>query len=119
MSKPPLKKALLSLQPLVKITIVSSNSKSEEIHPESINLNLVGQKAFGLAAIPVPWGLPFIVVSKTFLSGYRTCKNETQFVSAWANEIKLFMVVEIPKDFLSCLLLSFLYVFLLLLVVIL
>ena len=89
MSKPPLKKALLSLQPLVKITIVSSNSKSEEIHPESINLNLVGQKAFGLAAIPVPWGLPFIVVSKTFLSGYRTCKNETQFVSAWANEINL------------------------------
>jgi len=64
------------LKPINPLILVSSE-KTHRLSVRSIKLDKVGEKAFGLACLPKPWTLPFLVVSDQLLSNYRDC-NETQ-----------------------------------------
>lgn len=88
MTSPAHKKTVLSLRPSNKILFVASEDKYEEVLPESITQGLVGEKAFGLSSIPVSWGLPYVVVSKKFLAGYRASGNTAEYVSVWSKQIQ-------------------------------
>jgi len=49
------------------------------LEPKNITVKLVGEKAFGLSCIPNKWTLPFIVLSKEFVSNknlIKTLKDE-------------------------------------------
>lgn len=82
------KKTTHPLHPLNSIVFVSSADQFTKILPAVISQELVGDKAFGLSAIPAKWGLPFIVVSKEFLSGYRQADNRSEFLSSWMKQIQ-------------------------------
>lgn len=93
------KKPLQSLRPLNKLTLVSSSSKFDEIAAELITIDLVGEKAFGLAAIPQAWGLPFVVVPKIFLAEYRKSKHKESFIEVWVKEIRKALIsVGLQKE---------------------
>lgn len=81
------KRSRSRLEPLYSLLFVANNGTSEIIH-ESITSLRVGKKAFGLACLPKPWTLPFIVVSDDLLSSYRTLKEDrTLFFSRWKDKI--------------------------------
>ena len=48
----------------------------------------MGEKAFGLAALPSQWTLPFFVVSDDILDEYRTGGNNLLAFGSWADSIK-------------------------------
>lgn len=81
-----LSQALTPRNPIIK---VSSAEKFAEIPPASITQELVGDKAFGLSAIPAKWGLPFIVIAKEFVSGYRQSAKQPEYLSSWVKQIRL------------------------------
>lgn len=70
--------------PLKSVIFISENG-IEEIFPENIEIDKVGEKAYGLACIPTPWTLPFIVISDALLTQYR--KNP-DLLEAWKTRIQ-------------------------------
>ena len=77
------------LKPLDPILFVGEKG-STLIAPNSIQADVVGEKAFGLSCLPRAWRLPFLVVSKNLLFSYanfRSKKNQKSLVDNWAKEI--------------------------------
>ena len=58
-----------SFKPICSIIYISQDGIAN-INPESITMETIGEKAFGLSCLPKLWTLPFIVISGTFLSKY-------------------------------------------------
>lgn len=56
--------------PINSIIFISENG-IENIPPEDLQIEQIGEKAFGLACLPIHWTLPFIVISDTLLVQYR------------------------------------------------
>ncbi|MEQ1933457.1 MAG: nucleoside triphosphate pyrophosphohydrolase [Fimbriimonadaceae bacterium] len=61
----------------------------ESIAPEDLTIAKVGHKAFGLACLPAPWTLPFLVAASDLFDQYREAldKSRTKVVRTWANAI--------------------------------
>ncbi len=76
------------IKPIKTIRFVES-SRWTELDPSRITTDLVGDKAFGLACIPEPWTLPFIVISHELHTEYKNSKeNERKaLLSGWENHI--------------------------------
>ena len=72
------------LEPLNPILLVCSTG-TIEIPIESVTIERVGEKAFGLSCLPKPWTLPFIVVSHELLSLYNGCRVniQDQLINRW------------------------------------
>ena len=79
------------LAPLAPLIYVSVSGLAEIIHPDSISIPIVGEKAFGLTCLPKPWTLPFIVITDEMLALYSKCdpKKRDQFLSQWSKRICL------------------------------
>jgi predicted house-cleaning noncanonical NTP pyrophosphatase (MazG superfamily) len=75
------------LVPHGRITFVSSSEPSK-LPATSISWQNVGQKAYGLAALPRAWTLPFFVVSPDLFDEYRRQKNKREkTIAKWAPAI--------------------------------
>ncbi|MGI4790198.1 MAG: nucleoside triphosphate pyrophosphohydrolase [Janthinobacterium lividum] len=81
-------KRSIGFSPIIPLTYVSDNNV-EEISPNLITTNLVGEKAYGLLALPRLWTLPFIVVSHVLLSKYMGCSEKQQacLITDWSERI--------------------------------
>jgi predicted house-cleaning noncanonical NTP pyrophosphatase (MazG superfamily) len=77
-----------SLKPLNSILFISEDGLVE-IPPESINIEQVGEKAFGLSCLPKLWTLPFIVVSENLFFKYKngTDKSKQPLINSWTGNI--------------------------------
>lgn len=75
-------------EPLNSILFVSQEEITL-ISPESITVEFVGEKAFGLSCLPKLWTQPFVVVSDKLLSLYRNCtsENSNQLIKHWSEQI--------------------------------
>lgn len=69
--------------PLTALIFISEKG-IEEISSENIQIEMVGEKAYGLACIPSPWTLPFIVISDALLGQYR---NDPDLLETWKAKI--------------------------------
>ena len=74
-------KRLLAISSLLYVERVDSRI----LPPSEISIGLVGQKAFGLSALPRAWTLPFLVVSGELLSEFRDSK--TRDLNNWVTGI--------------------------------
>lgn len=74
--------------PLNSILLINSKS-IEEINPESITIELVGEKAFGLACLPKFWTFPFIVISDELVTCFKSFNKKLvrQLLNPWINNI--------------------------------
>lgn len=45
-----------------------------------ICISTVGEKAYGLACLPQPWTLPYIVISNNLINDYRNSSNDEEFI---------------------------------------
>lgn len=59
-------------QPVIKIT----PSGIISLPPEEISFESIGEKAFGISCLPEQWTLPFLVVSKDYLTLYRSAQDD-------------------------------------------
>jgi len=78
----------LSFYPLYPLILITDNGKIE-IPAESVKLEQIGEKAFGLSCLPKSWTLPFIVISEKLMSLWNssTSDNREQLLKLWANYI--------------------------------
>ncbi len=74
------------LKPIKQIILVEESSCTV-LAPESVAVQNVGKKAFGLSAIPEPWTLPFFVVSCRLLNEAKNCGIESA-IDKWLPSIK-------------------------------
>ena len=84
-----IKNILNQFSPQYSILFVSSEG-SQEIQPELINVDIVGEKAFGLSCIPQAWTLPFIVVSDDLMSQFCNCNTSSDkeiLIKEWCSKI--------------------------------
>ncbi len=65
----------ITFKPLISVLYVSDRNITE-LRPEDVIVDLVGEKAFGLACLPQQWTLPFVVVSDSLLFQYNDCSEE-------------------------------------------
>jgi len=79
---------LLFFKPLNSITYVSENDITD-ISPESIKVEIVGEKAYGLSCMPKAWTLPFIVISDKLLTDYSSysASDKTELFNIWSERI--------------------------------
>ncbi|MFZ5993411.1 MAG: hypothetical protein ACOYU4_00230 [Thermodesulfobacteriota bacterium] len=76
------------LDPLTSIHFVHAEGINE-ISAESVIIETVGEKAFGLSCLPKPWTLPFIVISDELLARYKSSREDYRehLLNSWANHI--------------------------------
>lgn len=72
-------------KPISSITYVSDKGKTE-IAADSVIIELVGEKAYGLSCLPRQWTLPFIVVSDKLLFYWNNSdkQKQNQLITRWA-----------------------------------
>lgn len=64
----------------------------EIINAEKVTIDLVGEKAFGLASLPAKWTLPFFVVSDKLFDGYIEKLEFEELTSKW--EVAVFAAAK-------------------------
>lgn len=75
------------MKPINSIIWVTK-SECEMLSPEMVREKKVGEKAYGLAALPSQWTLPFFVVSDDILEEYRTHGYNLSVFDGWRNSIE-------------------------------
>jgi predicted house-cleaning noncanonical NTP pyrophosphatase (MazG superfamily) len=80
------------LTPNSPILLVKETT-TQILNPAEITRQSVGEKAFGLSALPKAWTLPFILVSSDLCSAYRTSQHPADLLRPWAARI----ISELPK----------------------
>ena len=53
------------------------------IDPSAATIELIGEKAFGLASLPEKWTLPFFVISDKLFNDYISEKNFEEMAHKW------------------------------------
>src|SRR5438477_5691950 len=70
------------------VTLVSETG-STELDIQTISWENVGQKAYGLSALPPAWTLPFFVISPQLLHDYRKRKKAREkTLASWMPAIR-------------------------------
>jgi hypothetical protein len=86
MARPP-SKTVRKLLPVNSLVFVSE-SKIARLNPNSISLEAVGQKTFGLSSLPEAWTLPFFGISAELFKRYESAqKNRRKILSRWTKSI--------------------------------
>lgn len=90
MTKKRIKRQQQILMPQNSILFVCTEG-IKEIPSDSIRLEQVGEKAFGLSSLPKFWTIPFCVVSEELLSLYTKCpkKKRNQLLKFWIDQITI------------------------------
>lgn len=57
------------------------------IDPSAATIELIGEKAFGLASLPEKWTLPFFVISDKLFNDYISEKNFEEMAHKWQNAV--------------------------------
>lgn len=65
-----------------------TNTKVEKIFPENVTIPLVGEKAYGLATLPIKWTLPFFVVSDELFKEYVINEKSDIAIKKWQKNIE-------------------------------
>lgn len=76
------------LKPLYPIKYISANGITD-LSPESITIDKVGKKAFGLSCLPKDWTLPFIIISDELVSQWLESEsaNKKKIIRHWISMI--------------------------------
>ncbi len=84
-----MKKSNSELKPQNSILFVSEKG-IENISSNSINNELVGEKAYGLSCLPLSWTLPYFVISKDLFEQYKKAPTDEKIiiVSRWVEYIQ-------------------------------
>lgn len=75
-----------ALNPISPVVWVSQFG-FEIINPERVSIELVGEKAYGLASLPVKWTLPFFVISDKLFDDYAEKRDFESLASAWETAV--------------------------------
>ena len=59
----------------------------EIINAEKVTIDLVGEKAFGLASLPAKWTLPFFVISDKLFDDYVEKSEFENLTSKWETAV--------------------------------
>ena len=76
------------MKPINSIIWVTK-SKYEMLSPEVVRKKKVGEKAYGLTALPRQWTLPFFVVSDDILEEYRMHGYNSSVFDGWKDSIEV------------------------------
>lgn len=71
-----------TLHPISPVVWVTQND-IETIDAEQVTIDLVGEKAFGLATLPAKWTLPFFVISDKMFDAYAEKRDFENLTSIW------------------------------------
>ena len=79
---------LTQIKPLFSILYVTISGISE-LPTDSITVNIVGKKAYGLSCLPKTWTLPFIVISDQLMSQWleNEFDNRENVIEYWTKNI--------------------------------
>ncbi len=75
------------LKPINSVIWVTED-KCQTITPEQVCMDVVGEKAYGIASLPSQWTLPFFVISGTLLETYKIGRCFDESLRAWKQSVE-------------------------------
>ena len=71
-----------TLKPINSVIWVTED-ECKTIIPEQVCMDVVGEKAYGIASLPTKWTLPFFVISGALLDNYKIGHCFDESLHAW------------------------------------
>ncbi len=76
-----------TLKPINSVIWVTED-ECKTIIPEQVCMDVVGEKAYGIASLPTKWTLPFFVISGALLDNYKIGHCFDESLHAWKQSVE-------------------------------